>query len=117
MTKEERDRLIAKRYQEKAHNKCGNKKPVQATRRANMHSIDSYVDLDTIIECAVMEREVHTRDDDADKDDNAEGTDLLAYMAGQHSSSGDIRQVLAAKKVPSKQKKRQVNRGIRHQVH
>jgi hypothetical protein len=90
MTKEERDRLIAKRYQEKAHNKGGNKKPVQATRLANMHSIDSYVDLDVVIEYAVMEHEVHSRDDDADKDDNAEGTDLLAYMAGQHSYSGDI---------------------------
>jgi hypothetical protein len=92
----------------KAHNKGGNKKPVQ---RANMHSIDSYVDLDAIIEYAVMEHEVHTGDDNADKDDNAEGTDLLAYMSGQHSSSEDIRQVLAAKKVTSKQKKRQVNEG------
>jgi hypothetical protein len=96
MTKEEKDRLIAKRYQEQDHKKGGNKKPVQATRRANMHSIDSYVDFDAIIEYAVMEHEVHTGDDNADKDDNAEGTDLLAYMDGQHSSSGDIRQVLAA---------------------
>jgi hypothetical protein len=32
-----------------------------------------------------MEHEVHTRDVDADKDDDAEGTDLLEYMAGQHS--------------------------------
>jgi hypothetical protein len=82
ITKEERDRLISKRYQDKAHNKGGNKKPVPATRRANMHSIDS---LDAIIEYAVMEHEVHTRYVDADKDDDAEGTDLLEYMAGQHS--------------------------------
>jgi hypothetical protein len=109
MTKEEIDRLIAKSYQEKAHNKGGNKKPVQATRRANMHSIDSSVDLDAIIEYSVMEHKDHTRDDDADKDDNAESTDLLAYMAGQHSSSGDIREVPAAKKVPSKQKSREGN--------
>jgi hypothetical protein len=37
---------------------------------------------------------------------------LLAYMAGQQSSSGDIHQVLAAKRAPEKQKKWQVNESL-----
>jgi hypothetical protein len=40
---------------------------------------------------------------------NESTNNLLAYMAEQQTSSGDIRQVLAAKRAPDKQKKRHVN--------
>jgi hypothetical protein len=39
------------------------------------------------------------------------GSELLAYIAGQKSSCGDVRQVLASKQTPDKNKKCQVNKG------
>jgi hypothetical protein len=52
---------------------------------------------------------VDSTDDDIGPTDTEGNTDLLAYMAGQQSSSGDIHQVSAAKRAPNKQKKLQVN--------
>jgi hypothetical protein len=51
---------------------------------------------------------------DADAHSNANedgGSELLAYMAGQKSSCGDVWQVLASKQTPDKNKKRHVNKG------
>jgi hypothetical protein len=47
--------------------------------------------------------------EDAETNNDNDVPNLLAYMAWQQSSSGDICQVLAARQAPDKQKKRQVN--------
>ena len=80
------------------------------TRHANTHSIETYIDLDSIIDNAIMYEEAEPKNDNDFPTSTTEGNnDQRAYMAGQQSSSGDIRQVLAAKRAPDKQKKRQVN--------
>jgi hypothetical protein len=52
-----------------------------------MNSIDYFIDLDHIIDYAVMEHNVEYADPiDDSKADNDGGNELLAYMAGQKSS-------------------------------
>jgi hypothetical protein len=51
---------------------------------------------------------VDVEDDNKDSGNDGDNT-LLAFMAGQGSSSGDIRQVLATKRMPDKDKNRQAN--------
>jgi hypothetical protein len=52
----------------------------------------------------------HVKVDDDNKDSGNNGDNaLLAFMAGQGSSSGDIYQVLATKRTPDKSKHRQAN--------
>jgi hypothetical protein len=73
---------------------------------------NAYFDLDSMINYAVSKHEVDYVDsNEGGKDSDNCGTELLAYMAGQKSSSGDIWQVLASKQEPNKNKKRQVNEG------
>jgi hypothetical protein len=75
-----------------------------------MYSVDSWVDLDHIIDYTVMKHVVDYNDpnDDGKVDDNG-GTELLVYMSDQKSPCGDVRQVLASKQTPDKNKKRQVH--------
>jgi hypothetical protein len=75
-----------------------------ATHRADAHSVETYIDLDSIIDIAVIHSEIYSTNDDGPTGTIKGNTDLLAYMAGQQSSSGDIRQVLAAKGALEKQK-------------
>jgi hypothetical protein len=57
-----------------------------------------------------MHDETELIDDNESPNGTAEGnSDLLAYMAGQQSSSGDICKVLEAKRAPDKHQKRKVN--------
>jgi hypothetical protein len=75
--------------------------------QSNMHDVETYVDLDSMINYAISKHKVDCVDpNDIGKDSDDCGTELLAYMAGQKSSSGDIRQVLESKQAPDKNKKR-----------
>jgi hypothetical protein len=77
-----------------------------------MHDIEAYVDFDSIIGYAVSRHEVDFDESGDGNKDNDNGMELLAYMAGQKSSCGGVRQVLASKQTPDKQKKRQVNESV-----
>jgi hypothetical protein len=110
-TKEEQDAVFAKRNQESMAKAGGNLNPCPPPRRANMHDIEAYVDFDVIVDYAVSKHEVDFNDSDDGNKDNDNGTELLAYMAGQKSSCGDVHQVLASNQTTDKQKKRQVNEG------
>jgi hypothetical protein len=112
MTQEEKDRLIAKRRQERMGNNGSNSKPFQANRQVNTHEVGDVVNLDDIIDYAVMIHDVGTTEINEDIKDEAMSDDaLLAYMAGQGTDvpSGDIRHVLAAKRAPNKGKSRNAN--------
>jgi hypothetical protein len=77
-----------------------------------MHDVETYIDLDSMIHYTISKHGVDYVDpNEIGKDSDNCSTELLAYMAGQKSSSGDIRQVLASKQAPDKNKKRQVNEG------
>jgi hypothetical protein len=103
MSEEERSKILAQTKKERLETTHGSQ-----TRHAKVHNVDTYVDFDSIIDSAVMHG-VESTDDDKGPTGTEGNTDLLAYMAGQQSSSGDIHQVLAAKWAPDKQKKLQVN--------
>jgi hypothetical protein len=80
------------------------------TRRDNTHNIDNYIDIDNVIDNSMINQGDDTISDNEIKADTNESTNnLLAYMAGQLTSSGDICQVLATKRARDKQKKRQVD--------
>jgi hypothetical protein len=110
LPEEQRNKILAKRKQERLANARKSQPSHTNTQCANTHHFETYIDLDSIIDNAVMY-------EDADTNNYSEvptglaksNNDLLAYMAGQQSSTGDIRQVLAAKRAPDRQKKRQVN--------
>ena len=61
-------------------------------------NIETCIDLDSIIDNSIMNEEAEPNVDSEVLSGTTEGNNnLLAYMAGQQSSSGDIRQVLAEK--------------------
>jgi hypothetical protein len=67
--------------------------------------------LTLLVDYTASKHEVDFDDSGDGKKDNDNVTELFAYMAGQKSSCGDVRQGLASKQTPDKQKKRQVNEG------
>jgi hypothetical protein len=81
------------------------------TPQVNAHDVNNLVYIKDIINYTIMHHEVNKVEVEHDNKDS--GTDgenaLLAFMAGQGSSSGDIRQVLATKRTPDKSKNRQAN--------
>jgi hypothetical protein len=109
LTQEQKDQLIAKRRQERMNQRNGNRKPFQVKRQANVHDVSDVVNLDNFIDYAVMNHDVSTIEQVDDKVTSDDGDELLAYMAGRTSSAGDIRQVLAAKSLPNKNKSRKAN--------
>jgi hypothetical protein len=110
LPEEQQNQILAKRKQERWENARRNQTSHPTTCRANTHNIETYIDLDSIIDHAIMYEESEpNNDNDVPPGTNESNNDLLAYMAGQQSSSGDICLVLAAKRAPDKQKKRQVN--------
>jgi Reverse transcriptase (RNA-dependent DNA polymerase) len=114
LTQEQKDRLIAKRRQERMKQDGGNWKTFQPQHQANVHTVDDLVDLDTFIDYAVMNHDVETSVASEDvKDIPSNDNRLLSFMAGRSTESnpGDIRNVLAAKRVPEKGKNRKVNEG------
>jgi hypothetical protein len=71
----------------------GNSKPFQANCQTNAHDVGEVVNLDDIIDYAVMKHDVGRTEDTEDIKDDAFSDDApLVYMAGQgtDSSSGDI---------------------------
>jgi hypothetical protein len=77
-----------------------------------MHDVDKFVDLDHLIDYATMKHETAVTDAEAHSNaDEDGGSELLAYMSGQKSSCGDVRQVLASKQTLEKNKKHHVNEG------
>jgi hypothetical protein len=110
LPEEEQNKMLSKRKQERLDKARNIQASNPVTRRANTHNIDTYIDIDNIIDNAMMNQGDETISDNKIKGATNESTnDLLAYMAGQQKSSGDIHQVLAEKRAPDKQKKRQVN--------
>jgi hypothetical protein len=98
---EQRNKILAKRKQERLENARCSQTSHPTTRRANTHNIETYIDLDSIIDNAILYEEAEPNNDNDVPPGTTEGnSDLLAYMAGQQSSSGDICQVLAAKQAP-----------------
>jgi hypothetical protein len=62
-----------------------------ATRRANAHNVETYIDLDSIFDNAIMYEDAEPHNDKDAPTGTTEGNnDLLAYMAGKQSSSGGI---------------------------
>jgi hypothetical protein len=89
------DRLLAKRRQDRMGNNEGALKPFQAPRQVNSHDVNDLVCIDDIIDYTIMHHEVNkveVEDDNKDSGKNGDNA-LLAFMAGQGSSSGDIRLV------------------------
>ena len=115
LSQEERDRVFEKRRQERmANNRNGNPKQFPPPRRANLHSVEDFVDLDSMIDYAVMKHDTTPVNTDDNKLADNEGTALLPYMSGQKSSCGGVQQVLASKQQPDKNKnvqKLKVNEG------
>jgi hypothetical protein len=65
-----------------------------ATRSGNTHNIETCIDMGSIIDNSIMNEEAKPNIDNEVPSGTTEGNnDLLAYMAWQQSSSGDIRQV------------------------
>jgi hypothetical protein len=110
LPEEQWNKIFAKRKQERLENARHIQTSHPATRRSNTHNIEIYIDLDSIIDNAIMYEEAEPNNNNDVSTGTTEGNnDLLACMAGQQSFSGDIHQVLAAKRAPDKQKKQQVN--------
>ena len=113
LTQDQKDRLIAKRRQERMNNNGNNRNPFQAQRQANVHDVGDIVDLDAIIDHAVTDNDLPMVEDLNGNNEVATNDDtLLAYMAGRsnnNTSAGDIRYVLAAKRSQDKGKSRKVN--------
>jgi hypothetical protein len=75
-----------------------------------MHDVDTFVDLDHLIDYATIKHKTAVTDAEAHSNaDEDGGSELLACMAGRKSSCGDVWQVLASKQTPDKNKKRHVN--------
>jgi hypothetical protein len=110
MTQEQRVQLIAKRNQERLAKAGGTSKSFAPPRHANMRDVDTFVDLDHLIDYATMKHETAATDAHSNADEDG-GSELLAYMTGQKSSCGDVQRVLASKQTPDKNKKRHVNEG------
>jgi hypothetical protein len=92
-------------------NNEGARRPFQSQSQVNAHDVNDLVCIDDIIDYTIMHHEVNNvkvNDDNKDSGNNSDNA-LLAIMAGQGSSSGDIRQVLATKSTPDKSKNRQAN--------
>jgi hypothetical protein len=109
LMQEQKDRLIAKRRQERMNQNGYKPKPSQATYQANAHCVADTVNIDDIIDYAVNNHERDTTDPDDILNESDSDNTLLADMAGHTSSSGDIRQVLAANQKSDKGKNQKVN--------
>jgi hypothetical protein len=90
MTKEEQEAVFAKSNQERMVKAGGNLNLFPPHQCANMHDIEAYVDFDSIVDYAVSKHEVYFSDSGDGNNDNDNGTELLAYMAGQKSSCGNV---------------------------
>jgi hypothetical protein len=89
LTKEQCDQLIATRNKERLARAGGSSKLFPPPRCANMHDVDAFVNLDQLIDYAALKLETnYDTDSTTNKDEGGAG--ILAYMAGQQSSCGDV---------------------------
>jgi hypothetical protein len=97
LPEEQQNKILAKRKQERLENARHNQTSRPTTHHANTNNVETYIDLDSLIDNAIMYEEAEpNNDNDVPLVTTESNNDLLAYMAGQQSSFGDIRQVLAA---------------------
>jgi hypothetical protein len=105
LPEEQRNKILAKIKQERLENAHPSQTSHPATRLLALN-VETYIDLDSINDNATMYEEAEPYNDNDVPTGTTEGNNyLLAYMAGQQSSSGDICQVLAIKRAHDKQKK------------
>ena len=86
LSDEEKERLIAKRRQERLNSASGNRKSYPS-RQANVHDVGDVINLDDIVDYTVMKHDVVLSGDDDDKVRSDDDDTLLAYMVG---SSKDV---------------------------
>jgi hypothetical protein len=101
--------LIAKRRQERIEQTQTKPKTYQGSRHINAHHVVDSINLDDVVDYTVNQHHIDSTNDDIDYNTSMNNDTLLAHMAGRTSSSGDIRNVLAAKQKPEKGKHRKVN--------
>jgi hypothetical protein len=103
--------LIAKRRAERQTGGDGSRKhPTPQRHQVNMHNVDSFVNLDDLIDHTVFHHGIHDSVGEIalDKDDYHKGDTLLPYMAAHGKSDahpGDTRRVLANSHAPSHKEK------------
>jgi hypothetical protein len=115
LSQDQKDQLIAKRRQERMKQNGGNWKSNQPRRQVNVHDVNDLVHVDTFIDYAIMNHDVVPptfTEETTDESPTTDADTLLAYMAGRgpEGTTGDIRNVLAAKREPdNKSKSRTAN--------
>jgi hypothetical protein len=87
-----------------ANNRIANPEQFPPPHCANIHAVEDFVDLDSMIDYAVMKHDTDHANTNYNKIADNEGTEMLAYMSRQKSSCGDARQVLASNQHPDKDK-------------
>jgi hypothetical protein len=105
LSQEQKDRLIAKRRQERMKQYSGNWKPNQPRRQVNVYDVSNVVHANTLIDYAIMNHDVLPpipTEYTTDASPSSDADTLLAYMAGRgtEETPGNIRNVLAAKRAP-----------------
>jgi hypothetical protein len=116
LSQDQKDQMIAKRRKEQMKQNGGNWKSKQPRRQVNEHDVNDLVHVDTLIDYAIMNHDVvpPTFTEETTDESPATADTLLAYMAchGPEGTTGDIRNVLAAKREPdNKNKSRTANEG------
>jgi hypothetical protein len=87
LPEEQRNKILAKRKQERLDNARKSQPSHTNTRRANTHHVETYIDLDSIIDNAVMYEDADPNNDSEVPTGPAESNNnLLAYMAGSVGS-------------------------------
>jgi hypothetical protein len=110
LTTSQKEALIAKRRAERqAGGDSSRKHPSQHRRQVNMHTVDSFVNLDDIIDYTVFYHGIHdiVGNTDLDYADSQKEDTLLTYMASRakpDTHPGDIRRVLGSSHAPAQQK-------------
>jgi hypothetical protein len=110
LTSSQKEALIARRRAEQQAGGVGSRKhPSQHRRQVSMHNIDSFVNLDDIIDYIVFHHGIHDSlgDTALDNNDSHKEDTLLTYMAARANPNtypGDIRRVLGSSHAPSPQK-------------
>jgi hypothetical protein len=112
LSQDQKDQLIAKRRQERMKQNGGNWKSNQPRHQVNVHDANDLVHVYTLIDYMIMNHDVVPPISTEENTDTSPATadTLLAYMAGRvpEGATGDIRNVLAAKREPDSQGKSRI---------
>ncbi len=107
LTTNQKEALIAKRRSGRQQGLSGNpSQPILPRRKVNMHHVNSFVNLDDLIDYTVCHHGISavTNDSTVAEDDRHKDDTLLAYMSARGKSDilpGDILRVLASQHTPS----------------